>query len=150
MTGKIVVYGSDLCPMVPPVRNLLQRAKVDYDYISISRNRAARAQVMEINDGNASVPTLVFPDGSTLTEPKLAELTPRLEALGHTVSPETFGQRVMIVLQDPKILMFGVVFLAIGLATGEHSLTVAGGVLLVLAGVGRLPWVLGRGKDTAR
>jgi hypothetical protein len=53
----------------------------------------------------------------------------------------------MVVLQDPKILLFGAVFFAIGLVTGEHSLTIAGGVLLALAGVGRLPWALGRGRD---
>ena len=89
MSEKIVVYGNEYCAMVPPVRSLLRRANVGYDYVSITLNRAARQQVKEINQGNASVPTLVFPDGSTLTEPTLAELTARLQALGYTVAPET-------------------------------------------------------------
>ena len=144
MTEKIVLYGNVLCPMVPPVRSLLERAGAPYDYVDISLDRAARQRVLEINNGNASVPTLVFPDGGTLTEPKLSELTARLEALGHTVSPETFSQRVLIVLQDPKILTFGMVFLAIGVFGSEPSLLIAGGVLLALTLLGRLP--LWRGK----
>ncbi len=139
MTEPILMYGSDLCPDVPYVRALLDRSGVPYDYISISRDKAAKAKVMEINRGNASVPTLVFPDGSTLTEPKDSELMARLRGLGYDVPAATFGQKVMVVLQDPKILLFGSVFFAIGLVTGEHSLTIAGGVLLALAGVGRLP-----------
>lgn len=146
MTDPIVLYGSDLCPDVPPVRSLLDRANVPYDYISISRDKAAKEKVIEINRGSASVPTLVFPDGSTLTEPKDSELLARLRGLGYDVPAATFGQKVMVVLQAPTILLFGAVFFAIGLATGEHSLTVAGGVLLLLAGAGRLPWALGRGR----
>ncbi len=144
MTDPIVLYGSDLCPDVPHVRALLDRAGVPYDYISISRDKATKEKVMEINRGSASVPTLVFPDGSTLTEPKDSELMARLRGLGYDVPAATFGQKVMVVLQTPTILLFGAVFFAIGLVSGEHSLTIAGGVLLVLAVVGRLPRVLVR------
>ena len=83
-------------------------------------------------------------DGSTLTEPKDSELMARLRSLGYDVPAATFGQKVMVVLQAPTILLFGAVFFAIGVASGEHSLTVAGGVLLVLAAVGRLPRALVR------
>lgn len=144
MTEKIVVYGNMLCPMVPPVRSLLERAGAPYDYVDISLDRAARQRVVEINHGNASVPTLVFPDGGTLTEPKLSELTAKLEALGHTVAPETFGQRALMVMQDPKILTFGLVFLAIGVFGQQPSLLIAGGVLLAVALLGRLLGLLRR------
>jgi len=135
---NIVVYGSEICPMVPPVRGLLRRADVTYEYISIFRSPAARRRVMEINHGNASVPTLVFPDGSTLTEPTQAELTAKLQAMGHTIRPETRLQGVLLVLQAPTILTFGVVFLAIGVVASQPSLTVAGVVLLAVALLGRL------------
>ncbi|HSN73495.1 MAG TPA: glutaredoxin domain-containing protein [Anaerolineae bacterium] len=138
MTGKIVLYGSDFCPMVPPVRNLLKRAKADYDYISISRNRVARAQVMEINNGNASVPTLIFPDGSTLTEPTLTELTARLEETGHTVARSTIWQEILLTFQSPRVLNFGAIFLALGVTFETPSLTFAGSVLLATAVLGRL------------
>ena len=141
MTGKIVLYGSDFCPMAPPVRNLLQRAKADFDYISISRNRAARDQVMEINGGNASVPTLIFPDGSTLTEPTLAELSARLEETGHTVARSTIWQEILLTFQSPRVLNFGAIFLALGVTFETHSLTFAGSVLLATAFIGRLAFL---------
>lgn len=141
MDGKITLYGSDLCPMVPPVRNLLDRAGAPYDYISISRNRAAKETVMAINGGNASVPTLVFPDGSTLTEPKLAELTARLEAMGLTVARSTIMHEILLTLQSPRLLSFGAIFLALGVTMNAPSLTFAGSVLLATAILGRLAWL---------
>jgi mycoredoxin len=141
MTGKIVLYGSDFCPMVPPARNLLERARADYDYISISRNRAAKEKVMAINGGNASVPTLVFPDGDTLTDPTLADLTARLEQMGHTVARSTIWQEILLTFQSPRVLNFGAIFLALGVTFETHSLTFAGSVLLATAAIGRLAFL---------
>jgi mycoredoxin len=141
MVGRIVLYGSDFCPMMPPVRDLLNRAKAEYDYISISRNRAAREQVMEINDGNASVPTLVFPDGSTLTEPTLTELAIRLEETGHSVARPTIVQGILLTFQSPRVLNFGAIFLALGVTFETPSLTFAGSVLLATAVLGRLAFL---------
>lgn len=132
------MYGSDLCPLSPAVRSLLNRARADYEYISISRNRAARERVMEINDGKASVPTLIFPDGSTMTEPKLADLTARLEETGHTVAKTTIGQETLVTFHSPRLLNFGAIFLALGVTMNTPSLTFAGSVLLATALLGRL------------
>lgn len=134
----ILLYGSDLCEMTPAVRNLFERASVAYDYVSISRNRGARQQVMGLNDGQASVPTVVFADGSTLTQPKLDVLSAKLQAMGYTVAPETFGQGVLLTLQSPRLLYFGGIFLAIGVSFGAPALTFAGAVLLPLGLLGRL------------
>lgn len=54
-----------------------------YAYIDISRDRAAATKV----EGNESVPTLVFPDGSSLTEPTAGQLKRKLESLGYRVGP---------------------------------------------------------------
>ncbi|MER2599380.1 MAG: glutaredoxin domain-containing protein [Caldilineales bacterium] len=137
MTDPILLYGNETCPMIPPVRDLLARAAAPYTYISITRDRAARARVQQINHGNASVPTLVFPDGSTLTEPKLAELSARLEALGYPVRPATRLERLTLVLEDRMISTLSIVFLAIGLLWNQPSLAVAGAVLLVAVLVGK-------------
>ncbi len=85
MTSKIIVYAHSFCPSVPAVLGILKRAKVDYEYINIHRDYEARNRVREINNGYESVPTLVFPDGSTLTEPSEAELTRKLKAAGYQV-----------------------------------------------------------------
>ena len=85
--SSITLYGTPTCPGLPPVRGLLGWAKVPYDYIDISRDRAAAAKVRAINDGNESVPTLTFPDGSSLTEPSAGQLKEKLESLGYRVGP---------------------------------------------------------------
>lgn len=86
-TPPIILFGTPTCPGLPPVRGLLARANVPYIYIDISRDRAAAAQVRAINDGNESVPTLIFPDGSSLTEPTSGQLKKKLEGLGYRVGP---------------------------------------------------------------
>jgi mycoredoxin len=87
MTEKLILYGHPTCPKVPPVRGLLARSKVDYEYIDIRRDPEAAERVREINRGYESVPTLLFPDGSTLTEPSVKELITKLESLGYSVGP---------------------------------------------------------------
>jgi len=69
------------------VRGLLGQAKVPYTYVDITRDPTAAARVRAINSGNESVPTLVFPDGSSLTEPTVGQLKNKLESLGYRVGP---------------------------------------------------------------
>lgn len=88
----VILYGHAACPQVPPVRGLLGRAGVPYDYVNIRQDADAAARVRAINGGNESVPTLVFADGGTLTEPSVAELVARLEALGYGVG---WGARLL-------------------------------------------------------
>ncbi len=69
------------------MRGLLAQAKIPYDYIDISRDSGAAAKVRALNGGNESVPTLVFPDGSSLTEPTVGQLKSKLESLGYRIGP---------------------------------------------------------------
>ena len=85
MPDTIMVYGHPNCPSLGPVKGLLTQSKVKFEYIDIHQDRVAAARVREINNGNESVPTLVFPDGSTLTEPTVGELKSKLETLGYKV-----------------------------------------------------------------
>ncbi|MEZ4620224.1 MAG: glutaredoxin domain-containing protein [Caldilineaceae bacterium] len=85
MLDAITVYGHPTCPAIGPVKGLLTQSKVKFDYINIHQDSAAAARVRAINNGNESVPTLVFPDGSTLTEPTVGELQSKLESLGYKV-----------------------------------------------------------------
>ena len=94
MTGKIIVYGTPTCPMVPPVRRVLERAHVEYQYISLNNNLEARLHVQTINNGYESVPTLVFADGSTLTEPSTSQLRTKLRNLGYSL-PLTWQERCL-------------------------------------------------------
>ncbi len=125
MSDKIILYGSPTCFMVAPVRGLLERAKVPFEYVDIMQDETARQRVLEINYGNASVPTLVFGDGTTLTEPSLPELKRKLGQLGYDNgrSPtllEVIQENLLMVLMGVAMLVFGFVdggnwvFLALG------------------------------------
>lgn len=87
MPEMLKLFGHAACPMVAPIRGLLARSKVEYDYINIRKDVDAAAYVREINNGYESVPTLLFPDGSTLTEPSVNQLKAKLESLGYRVGP---------------------------------------------------------------
>lgn len=87
MSKKILLYGHAACPQVRPVRAVFHRAAVEYEYINIRVDHEAAARVREINDGYESVPTIIFPDGSTLTEPTHRQLSGKLKELGYTLGP---------------------------------------------------------------
>ncbi len=85
--SKIILYGHATCPNVGPIKGLLKLSKVEFDYVDIHKDSDAAEIVRTINDGNESVPTLVFPDGSNLTEPSTGALKAKLAQFGHTVGP---------------------------------------------------------------
>ena len=88
---------------------------------------------MEINHGNASVPTLVFPDGSTLTEPSDQALRQKLNGFGFEVGPASPGEKVLAALQSPMVRLVAVVLLATGAAGRDWQLLAAGAVLLLVS-----------------
>jgi mycoredoxin len=125
----ILVYGHETCPMVVPVRVMLNRANVPYHYINIRQNADGAARVRAINNGNETVPTLVFEDGTTLTEPSPAQLSTRLRALGFAVAESTrimAGVALFVALIGGGLLglltgaVFGVegIGLSVGIAVG--------------------------------
>jgi mycoredoxin len=56
----------------------MDREGIVYDEIDIEQDQAAARFVMSVNGGNQTVPTLRFADGSSLTNPSLAEVKKRL------------------------------------------------------------------------
>ncbi len=83
MTERIILYGTPTCPMILPASGILRRAKAPFVYVDISKDEEAKAVVRSINNGNESVPTLVFPDKTTLTEPSRSELQAKLLEYGY-------------------------------------------------------------------
>lgn len=127
----ITVFGHRFCPQVHSIRAALDHIGLDYDYIDIRKNDSGRQRVKEINQGFESVPTLVFSDGSTLTEPSKDALYTHLHALGFRLDPPTTKDRIKRYLGNPFISVFGV-GLVIG-GGGFRSLpVVVVGVFLVL------------------
>lgn len=109
MSDKTIkMYAHNACPMVPSVIALLKGANADYEYINIHQDIEAREYVREVNNGFESVPTLLFPDGSTLTEPSTGELKTKLNAIGYDVPLPS-----MIVANVPKLIFAAVIVWAV-------------------------------------
>lgn len=56
------------------------RAGIEYTEVDIEADPTAAAFVASINGGNEVVPTLKFSDGTTLTNPPIAEVIAKLAA----------------------------------------------------------------------
>jgi mycoredoxin len=130
--NRITVYGSPACAMVPWVRNVLERADAVYEYVDIHKVLEARERVREINHGYESVPTLVFPDGSTLTEPTRGELQAKLGSLGYEFRPPTGMEWIQLILQHPITRLVGIICLLGGMLSETNWLLFVGVVVLGL------------------
>lgn len=76
--GLITLYTSNWCAHATSVEGFLNKYNIPVNMINIDGNREARNRLIEINGGYASVPTLIFPDGTKLTEPSFGQLREKL------------------------------------------------------------------------
>jgi len=79
--NQILFYGAGWCGDCHRSRQLLKELGVTYTYIDIETSPAAAQRVLDINSGNRSIPTIIFPDGTHLTEPSNALLAAKLQDL---------------------------------------------------------------------
>jgi len=76
----VTIYSTTWCGYCRRLKSQLDREGVDYVEIDIEQDPDAAEIVMKVNDGNQTVPTVVFPDGSAATNPSVAEVLARLAA----------------------------------------------------------------------
>lgn len=80
-TGEIKFYSTTWCGDCRRSRKVFEAMGVPYTDIDIEEDPEAAELVREVNRGSQSVPTIIFPDGSTLTEPSNAVLEEKLSEL---------------------------------------------------------------------
>jgi mycoredoxin len=80
MTAQFTLYSTPWCGYCHRLKGQLQREGIDFDEVDIERDPDAAITVMNINDGNQTVPTLVFSDGTALTNPSVAQVKAQLSA----------------------------------------------------------------------
>jgi len=71
----LVVYGTAWCGDCHRARAFLDEHALPYRWVDVDHDAEAEKLVRQLNRGNRSVPTLVFPDGSILVEPSTPQLT---------------------------------------------------------------------------
>jgi mycoredoxin len=72
------MYTTTWCGYCVRLKAQLDRAGIGYREVDIEADPTAADLVMSLNSGNATVPTLVFPDGSAATNPSIGEVQRRL------------------------------------------------------------------------
>src|SRR3970040_2430622 len=78
ISNTIVVYSTVWCPDCKRAKKFFGEQRVPYVNIDIEQDAEAMAFVEKVNDGKHIIPTIVFPDGSTLVEPSNAQLAEKL------------------------------------------------------------------------
>ncbi len=74
----IILYGTTWCGGSRRCRLMLDKNGIAYKWIDIDQDETAGKYLETLNGGHRSVPTLVWPDGSKLTEPTEIELANKL------------------------------------------------------------------------
>ena len=74
------MYTTPWCGYCHRLKSQLDREGIGYEVVDIEHDEAAAELVMSDNGGNQTVPPLVFPDGSALTNPSIKDVKDKLAA----------------------------------------------------------------------
>ena len=81
MSAQIKMYCAEWCGDCRRSKRFLDSNNVSYDYVDVEADPSASDKVIEINGGQRSIPVILFPDGTHLTEPSDNDLKAKLESL---------------------------------------------------------------------
>lgn len=81
MSERVTMYSTPWCGFCRRLKTQLAREGIGITEINIEQDPAAADYVMSVNGGNQTVPTVVFPDGTALTNPSAAQVRERLKGL---------------------------------------------------------------------
>lgn len=81
MTQPLTMYTTTWCAFCRRLKRQLADDGIEMMEIDIEQDPAAADFVMTVNGGYQTVPTVVFPDGSALTNPSAAMVKERLQEL---------------------------------------------------------------------
>ncbi|MET0989945.1 MAG: mycoredoxin [Glaciihabitans sp.] len=76
--GSVTMFTTSWCGYCKNLKKQMDKAGVLYTEINIEEVEGTAEVVASVNGGNQTVPTLIFPDGSTATNPSLAQVQTRI------------------------------------------------------------------------
>jgi len=80
-TGQLTMYTTTWCGFCRRLKTQLARDDIHMVEIDIERDTEAAAFVMSVNGGNMTVPTVVYPDGTAVTNPSAKAVKQKLASL---------------------------------------------------------------------
>jgi mycoredoxin len=75
------MYTTQWCGFCRTLKRQLAMAGIEITEVDIERDPDAAQYVMSVNGGNQTVPTVLFPDGTALTNPSASQVKARLAAV---------------------------------------------------------------------
>jgi mycoredoxin len=81
VSGQLIMYTTPWCGFCRNLKRQLARDGIELTEVDIEQDPAACEFVMSVNGGNQTVPTVVFPDGTTLVNPSAAQVRERSAAV---------------------------------------------------------------------
>lgn len=81
MSSTFTMYSTPWCGYCHRLKGQLDREGIVYEVVDIEQVPSAAQIVESANNGNQTVPTLVYADGTAQTNPSLAQIKAKLAAL---------------------------------------------------------------------
>ncbi len=81
MSNLVTMYTTPWCGYCHRLKSQLDREGIEYDIVDIEQQPEAAQVVESANNGNQTVPTLVYADGSAQTNPSIKQVKEKLLAL---------------------------------------------------------------------
>lgn len=72
--GSITMFSTEWCGYCKRLKLMLDKTGIPYTIVDIEQTPGTEELVKSVNGGNAVVPTLVYPDGATATNPTLNDV----------------------------------------------------------------------------
>jgi len=77
----LTMYSTTWCGYCKRLKNQLSEAGIAFKEINIETDPVSADLVAQLNGGNQTVPTIIYPDGSAATNPSIHSVKAKLESL---------------------------------------------------------------------
>jgi mycoredoxin len=78
--GAITMFTTEWCGYCKRLKKMLDSVGIGYTEVDIENTPGTPELVEQLNGGNQTVPTVVYPDGSAATNPSLNDVKVKLGA----------------------------------------------------------------------
>ncbi|TWX37341.1 mycoredoxin [Frigoribacterium sp. ACAM 257] len=76
--GSVTMFSTSWCGYCARLKQQLGKQGIGFTEVNIEEVAGTAEIVESVNGGNQTVPTVIFPDGSTATNPSLADVKAKL------------------------------------------------------------------------
>lgn len=80
-TPAVTMYTTTWCGYCKRLKRMMQDDGINFVEVDIETTPGTAEIVEKVNNGNQTVPTLVFTDGTAMTNPSLAKVKEKLASL---------------------------------------------------------------------